>query len=115
MTKIFLTIISASFIIISLIGFIVIIIWMFWHLFKNNTLKGVVKMETGMIQKIGDFKFELQSNGGKIDETIIDLFIANDYLVQKSYGGLYSVFKSIKDEDKPVEEELGDGDVDDDF
>ena len=65
-------------------------------------------METGMIKRVCGLKFDLQYDGGKVDQGIIDLLASNGYLVEKQCGGVYNIFKEIKEEDESDDDEIPD-------
>jgi len=57
------------------------------------------------LKRIGFFSFDLEDNGGKIDENIITKLIDNGYKVEKLIGGRYVIFK-----ESPMPEDLSQSD-----
>lgn len=51
-----------------------------------------------MLQKIGMFSFDTKENGGKIDESIIKMFMDAGYKVSKVTGAKYIIFKDEESE-----------------
>lgn len=52
------------------------------------------------LKRIGFFSFDLEDNGGEIDENVITTLIDKGYKVEKLIGGRYVVFKELlKSED----------------